>query len=375
MEALGQLTGGVAHNFNNLLGAIQANLELARLKSGDSKEVGAPIENAMSAVEHGASLTQYLLALSRKQALDPQPVDPADLLKKTRAGLEGILGKSIRVSVAFEDDSWACLADRVQLEGALLNLALNARDAMRRDGEVSIEAMNVVIDEEHVAEHPDAQIGDFLAIVVRDTGVGISEENLERVWEPFFTTKEMGQGTGLGLSTVYGFAKQSGGHAEIDSEIGVGTEVRLYLPKTTRSVRPLVVESLGDAPLGEGETLLLVEDDVRLRGLLAQILEGLNYRVLDAGEGSIALSILEENPEVRIILSDVMLVGGISGVELSKEIRERRPDVKVLLMSGFAAEELAKADHGWGELDLLTKPFTRQIVARRIRETLTSSQG
>jgi signal transduction histidine kinase/CheY-like chemotaxis protein len=370
MEALGQLTGGVAHDFNNLLGAIQANLEIASLRSEGSEELVDPIANAMNAVEHGASLTQYLLALARKQTLHPHPIDVSDLLKKTRDGLERVLGKSIQIEISVSDDTWVCLADRAQLEGALLNLALNARDAMHSEGTISIEAMNVVIDGENLAEHPDAKVGEYLAIAIRDTGVGVSPENLKRVWEPFYTTKNREQGTGLGLSTVYGFAKQSGGHAEISSEIGVGTEVRLYLPKADLLDRPAEAAASGEVPLGAGETMLLVEDDNRLRNLLAQILEGLNYSVLNAADGTSALAQLEEHPDVRIVLSDVMLIGGISGIELCEQIRERRPDIKILLMSGYAAEELAKAGLRSTGVELLPKPFTRQAVARKIRGAL-----
>jgi signal transduction histidine kinase len=371
MEALGQLTGGVAHDFNNLLSVIQANLELASLSADGSEQRTTPIANAMDAVTHGASLTQYLLALSRKQALDPQPIDVVELAKQTQDGLERTLGKSIEVKInARGDDTWNCLADRAQLEGALLNLALNSRDAMPDGGSVTIDVMNATLGEEHVATHSDVKIGEYLGIAVRDTGVGIPPENLSKVWEPFYTSKMRGEGTGLGLSTVYGFAKQSGGHVEIDSEIGVGTEVRLYLPRTKAPIRSVETAESEVAPLGAGETLLLVEDDTRLQDLLTQILKGLNYNVLNAPDGPAALSILDDAPEVHMVLSDVMLIGSISGVELVQEIRERRPEVKALLMSGFPAEEIEKAGHRFDEVDLLTKPFTRLAISRKIHSVL-----
>jgi signal transduction histidine kinase len=376
MEALGQLTGGVAHDFNNLLGVIQGNLELASLKAGNKEGRPTPsgrpdpISNAMDAVAQGASLTQYLLALSRKQALNPQPVDVVDLLLQTRNGLERTLGKAIKVRIKARNNPWTCLADRPQLESALLNLALNARDAMPEGGEVSFETINAILDEDYVASHPDVESGKYLMISVSDTGKGITKEHLKKVWDPFFTSKKKGEGTGLGLSTVYGFAKQSGGHVSIQSEVGVGTEVRLYLPKTDAPVRAAEAAAKGEAPLGNAETLLLVEDDDRLRGMLAQILEGLNYNVFTAASGSAALSILSENPATRLVLTDVMLVGGISGVDLEKEIRERELPVKVLLMSGYPAEELMKTGHHSQEVDLLPKPFTRLDVARKIRSVL-----
>jgi signal transduction histidine kinase len=372
MEALGQLTGGVAHDFNNLLSVIQANLELASLNSDGAEERNKQISNAMVAVEQGGSLTQYLLAMSRKQALKPQPIDIVDLLKHVRNGLERALGKSIKVKVSTQEGIWACLADHAQLESALLNLALNARDAMPGGGEVSISARNIAMNEQRVAEYPGVKVGDYLLIAVRDTGAGVPEADLSKVWEPFFTSKKTGEGTGLGLSTVYGFAKQSGGHVEIESELGIGAEVRIYLPRTDAPVRPVAAAEPESAPLGAGETLLLVEDDARLQGLLTQILEGLNYNVLKTADANAALSIIDANPAVEMVLSDVMLVGSVSGIELVREIHKRRPEVKALLMSGFAAEELQKAEGHNDEVELLTKPFTRTVVAYKIRAVLES---
>jgi len=372
---LGQLTGGVAHDFNNLLSVIQANLDLVGLSGDREEERAARLESAMSAVEHGASLTQYLLALSRKQALNPQPIDVGQLLTQTRSALERTLGKAIKVTINIPDDLWHCLSDRAQLESAVLNLALNARDAMSGGGEVRIDVLNAPVDAEYQAAHPDAKIGEYLMISVRDTGYGIPEDCIDKVWEPFFTTKRMGEATGLGLSTVYGFLKQSGGHVEINSEVGIGTEVRLYLPRSSTPARSVKVVDAEEAPMGAGEILLLVEDDAKLRELLTTLLDGLGYNVVNAADGPDALSIFDELPDVRLVLSDVMLTGGISGVELVKEIRARRPEVKVLLMSGYAAEEIERAGHRREEVELLTKPFTQIEFARKIRAALEESEA
>jgi CheY-like chemotaxis protein len=310
------------------------------------------------------------LALSHKQALRPESIDVGALLSGMQSLLERSLGERIRVDLSEDEPLLHCVADRAQLEGAVLNLAVNARDAMPDGGALSIHVCRVTLDEAYAANHPEAQPGEYIAISMRDTGTGISPGILDRVFEPFFTTKDVNEGTGLGLSMAYGFAKQSGGYVAIDSAVGQGTDVRIHLP--VAGAPPPALE--GDAGVGDyrgrGESVLVVEDDRAVRRLVVALLEELGYRVGMAGDGEEALAALESARSVDLLLSDVVLPGDLSGRELAREVGDRRPGVKVLLMSGYAGKILERE----GPLEpgevLLYKPFRKIELARRIRAVL-----
>jgi signal transduction histidine kinase/CheY-like chemotaxis protein len=370
MEALGHLTGGVAHDFNNLLAVIIGNLEIVEQHERLEPSLRGNLRDAADAADRGAALTQRLLALSRRQSLRPEPIEVGALLRGMRSLLERSLGEQIRVDLREDGPLPHCVADRAQLEGAVLNLAVNARDAMPDGGTLSIRVSHVTLDEVLVADPPEAQAGEFIAISMRDTGSGISDRILNRVFEPFFTTKDVNQGTGLGLSMVYGFAKQSGGHVTIDSAVGDGTEVRIYLP--VAAAPPPAPE--GDVEIGEfrgrGESVLVVEDDAAVRRLVVALLEELGYRVVSAGDGGEALAALESMQSIDLLLSDIVLPGGTSGRGLAREIGGRRHGVKVLLMSGYTGKLLEREEPLGSTEVVLYKPFRRIDLARRIRAVL-----
>ncbi|MBW2691532.1 MAG: response regulator [Deltaproteobacteria bacterium] len=370
MQALGHLTGGVAHDFNNLLAVILGNLELAERSDATQPAVRELLGEAIDAASRGATLTQRLLTLSRKQELRPESIDVFALLDDMRSLLERSLGEQVEVELGEKHAGLYCLADRSQLEGAILNLAINARDAMSDGGTLSIDAAWAPVDEAHAAEYAELLGDGCVAISVRDTGVGIPQNVLDRVFEPFFTTKDIGEGTGLGLSMVYGFAKQSGGHVEIDSADGAGTEVKLYLPRS--EALPRVREGGEDtgSHRGDGESVLVLEDEPALRRLVATHLENLGYAVVSVANGEEALSEIESMESIDLLLSDVMLPGGLSGREVATEMNRRRPEVKILLMSGYAKEILTDEDPlGSGDA-LLNKPFQLTELARKVREML-----
>ncbi len=370
MEALGQLTGGVAHDFNNLLGVILGNLELADQGEQVPPSVRELLEEAAEAAGRGASLTQRLLALSRKQSLNPEPIDVCALLDGMRALLERSLGERIEVKLGGARAGLNCLADRSQLEGAILNLAINARDAMPSGGTLCVEASRVAIDEICSAGQAELCADEYIAISVRDTGLGIPPDLVERVFEPFFTTKEIGEGTGLGLSMVYGFARQSGGHVEIKTAYGEGTRVCLYLPISEAPPDSGHTVACSTWHRGRGESVLVVEDEPALRRLVVAYLENLGYAVVSVANGEESLSVIESMDSIDLLLSDVMLPGDLSGREIAAAIKRRRPEVKVLLMSGYADEVLTREGSlRSGDL-LLHKPFQLNELARRVREVL-----
>ena len=366
MEAVGQLTGGIAHDFNNLLAVIQGNAELLEDHVGaDDPRVRAVIR----AAGRGADLTQRLLAFSRRQPLRPQSIDLAELTTGMSALLKRTLGETIEIVTDQSSDLWPVLADPGQVENALLNLAINARDAMPEGGKLTIECMNVCLDEAHVTQNPEAVVGDYVVMTVSDTGVGMAAEAREHAFEPFFTTKEVGEGSGLGLSMVYGFAIQSGGHATIYSEKGHGTTVKLYLPRAAQALRLRKKAPYGQAPSGRGELVLVVEDDSDVRTLAVRMLEGLGYRVVDAVEAESARAVLGHE-QVDLVLCDVVLPRGVSGLEFAETVQRHDPDIKIIFMSGYAAE----ATKGSGALGsgrvLLNKPFHRRELAKVLREAL-----
>ena len=366
MEAVGQLTGGVAHDFNNLLGTIMGNAELLEDRVGKADR---QVHAILRAADLGAELTQRLLAFSRRQVLSPQPLALDKLVDDTCELLARTLGDNIEVGVRAQDGLWPAMVDPGQVENALLNLAINARDAMADGGRLSIDMDNRSIDD-HDAAVMGLGPGDYVVLTVRDTGCGIAPSVLEQVFDPFFTTKDVGQGSGLGLSMVYGFAQQSGGHISIESEPGRGTTVRLLLPRATAVPASTEHADAADDADGRGETILILEDDRALRELAVAILRGLGYRVISAHNGEVARAILTQGGSVDLLLADVMLPGGLSGPALAEQAKILRPDIKILFMSGHAADALVKEGKLGNGVPIVQKPFRKAELARRVREAL-----
>jgi len=391
MEAVGQLTGGVAHDFNNILQIILGNLQIGSLMlardTADAHSIAGAdgvrdaIAKAQRAAQSAKQLVHRLLAFSRMQTLDPAVLDPNALIAGMSDMIRRTLGETIRVDTTLAADAWPAFADRNQLETALLNLVVNARDAMPRGGRLTIQTSNVTVGD---ASTDDIARGDYVIIAVRDTGVGIPPELVDKVFEPFFTTKETGKGSGLGLSMVYGFVKQSGGHVRIQSAPDAGTTVRLYLPRAAHAGVPAGIEALSAMPLPPatsihalararpGETVLLVEDNDDVRRFGVSALEGLGYRVLDAPDGHAALKLLDASPSpVHLLFTDVVLPGGMTGTDLAAAIRRRRPDIAVLYTSGYTRNPIHHASVT--DAGVLAKPYPLESLAMAIRRTMDRS--
>ena len=362
MEVVGQLTGGLAHDFNNLLMIIGGNLDLIRRRVTDDKIIQR-LDQVLGAVQRGAKLTQQLLAFSRTQSLSPQSICINNLLTEIEMLVHRAVGSNVTVTFDLAPDLWFCRADPNQLESALLNLAINARDAMPTGGTLSVTTRNVLLDGDAVTELGEIAPGRYATITLRDTGTGMPKDILARVFEPFFTTKEVGKGSGLGLSQVYGFARQSSGHITIQSKVGEGTAVRLYLPWTEPSPAAVSKEKGKTACPVEGlNKILIVEDNDELRELATQIVEGLGYTVCSASRGAEALAILAQDPKIDLLFTDVLMPGGMTGFELALEIRRTRPEIAILVTSGFPGNLLAGAQRPGG-FEIIPKPFTQVGLA------------
>ncbi len=370
-EALGQLTGGIAHDFNNLLAVICGNLDLMKDELEDNSDLAELLEDALSSAQSGAELTHRLLAFGRRQTLHPRVTDAGDLVMGMSRMLERTLGETIETRWLLSKDLWLVEVDRNQLETSLLNLAINARDAMAEGGVLTIETANTTFDHATAQAQDTAALGDAVVVSVTDTGIGMSPEIVEQAIQPFFTTKETGHGSGLGLSMVYGFVKQSGGHLEISSTIGQGTVVRLYLPRAKTDAR----EAAAPAPhpaatAGAGERILVVEDKADVRRLSARILTRLGYDVLEAADGKAALERLDAGPKVDLLFTDVVLPGGISGADLARRARARDPALKVLYTSGYANNAVLEDERLCDGVGLIKKPFAKEGLARIVRHVL-----
>ena len=379
MEAVGQLTGGVAHDFNNLLTVIVGNLDIAQryLESsteGQAERLRRVINNAMRGAQRATIITQRLLVFSRKQPLDPKPLSINALLEGLTDFLRRSLGETVALDIVAGDGLWQVKADPIQLEAAILNLAVNARDAMAEGGKLTIATSNSFLDEAYCRQHEELVAGEYVQIAVTDTGKGMSKDVLERVFEPFFTTKQVGQGTGLGLSQVSGFVKQSAGHIEIDSEPGEGTTVKIYLPRVPGEVRHEQTALTDAAPADVAQTILLVEDDHDVRAYVVEILRELHFRVLEAHDADSALGILDRNDvEVDLLLTDVVLPG-MNGRQLAEEVRLRQPGISVLFMSGYSRDAIVDQGRLEPGVEMMQKPLTQEILADRIRFALDSSR-
>jgi signal transduction histidine kinase len=371
MEAVGQLTGGVAHDFNNLLAVVMGNAELlARWAVDASEKHRRAIDAIVRASQRGAELTQRLLAFSRKQMLDPEIIDLGTRLPDINAMLRRTLGETIDLKNVLAGNLWRCLVDPGQLENASLNLAINARDAMPRGGRLTIETSNTVLDRDYVAAHSDLEPGEYVMVAVSDSGVGMSADTVEHAFDPFFTTKEIGKGTGLGLSMVFGFAKQSGGHVTIYSEPDVGTTVKLYLPRSIEASEEQKEEPSTLPPPTREEIVLVVEDDADARALTVTLVGSLGYEVLETANGPAALELLEQQPTVDILLTDVVLPHGLSGPEIAQRARKIVPGLKVLFMSGYAESAITHRGELEEGLVFLQKPFGLDDLANKLRTVL-----
>jgi PAS domain S-box-containing protein len=373
MEAVGKLTGGVAHDFNNLLQVIGGNLQLLQRDLVISERAQRRLETAVSAVERGARLAAHLLAFARQQPLDPRVLNPGRLVRDMDDLLRRALGEDIEIETLVSDGVWNIFVDPNQLENVILNLAINSRDAMEREGKLTIAGGNVLLDEHDALLHPDVVPGQYVVLAVSDTGSGMTPEVLERAFEPFFTTKPEGRGTGLGLSMVYGFIKQSGGHIKLDSEVGQGTTITLYFPRALQAEVPRT-ESVAGPVEGGTETLLVVEDDAAVRATVVELLTELGYRVLRATDGQSALAVIQSGLPVDLLFTDVVMPGPLSSLDLARQAKVLLPDLEVLFTSGYAENAIV---HG-GRLDpgvcLLSKPYRREELALKLRQLFHDRQ-
>ncbi|KWS22372.1 MULTISPECIES: hybrid sensor histidine kinase/response regulator [Pseudomonas] len=373
MEAVGQLTGGIAHDFNNLLTGITGSLELlkTRVSQGRFNELDRYLGAAQDASKRAASLTHRLLAFSRRQTLDPKPVDINRLVIGMEELIRRTVGPHITLEVVTSVGLWSTFIDAPQLENALLNLCINARDAMPRGGRITIETANRWIDERG-SQGRDLIPGQYLSLCVSDTGTGMSPEVINRVFDPFFTTKPLGQGTGLGLSMVYGFVRQSGGQVRIYSEPGQGTNMCLYLPRHYLGAPEEIeaADACGSAPAQTERTVMIVDDEPTIRMLVAEVLEDQGYIPIEAGEGASALKVLESDARIDLLVTDVGLPGGMNGRQLADAARIIRPDLKVLFITGYAENAIIGNGHLDPGMWVLTKPFTMEAFASRIYEMI-----
>jgi PAS domain S-box-containing protein len=371
MEAVGQLTGGVAHDFNNLLTVIIATLDA--LLTSVSDEIRPRLEMALQAADRGAGMIRQLLAFSRRQTLSPEPLNLSHVVSSALDMIKRVLGEQIEIELRFASDAWRPLADRAQIESALLNLAINARDAMPAGGKLTIEVANATLDEDYAARSADVSPGDYVVLAVSDTGVGMTPEVVEHAFEPFFTTKEAGKGSGLGLSMIFGFAKQTGGHVKIYSEAGHGTTVRLYLPRYVeegaRAPKAAAIGEIPPSPRG-GEAILVVEDDPHVRVVAVGLLRELGYHVLEATNAAEALALIENGAAIDLLFTDVVMPGQINGRQLAEAARRSRPRLSTLFTSGYA--DNAMVHHGRLDpgVNFLAKPYRGRDLAIKVRQAL-----
>jgi len=372
MEAVGQLTGGLAHDFNNMLTGITGGLDMARrrIAQGRTEEAASFMDMATSAAERAAALTHRLLAFSRRQTLDPQAVDVNSLVASVEDMLVRTLGEQVALALVLGEALWTARTDPHQLESAILNLAINARDAMPSGGQLTIETANVTIDWPQSVGPDQIDPGEYVLVSVSDTGVGMPPEIIAKVFDPFFTTKPIGQGTGLGLSMVYGFVHQSRGRVGVYSEPGIGTTVKLYFPRLAEAAEPTEARSgLRTAPRGAGERVLLVEDDPQVRTLVRSVLEDLGYKAMEAMDSQAALRILDGGTRINLLISDVGLPG-MNGRQLAEIARQTRPDLPVLFITGYAANAAERSSFLAPGMRMISKPFALDTLATTLREML-----
>jgi PAS domain S-box-containing protein len=374
LEAVGKLTGGVAHDFNNVLQIIAGNLQLLQMVFGDEGRAAKRVESALSAVERGSKLSSQLLAFARRQPLQPVAVNLRRMMDDMGDLLRQALGASIAIETSADDALWNTLVDPNQLENVILNLVFNARDAMDGTGKLTIELANAVLDEQRAAAHPDLTAGEYVVLAISDTGAGMTPEVMEQAFEPFFSTKAEGRGTGLGLSMAYGFVKQSGGHIQIESEVGKGTTLRIYLPRSRDAEQVMRADSEGTVS-GGTETILVAEDDAEVQATVVAMLTDLGYRVIKADDGESALDAARgaaaSGQAIDLLFTDVVMPGELRGPELAKAVREIMPGIKVLFTSGYTRNAMGAGGRLDPEINLLSKPYRQEQLARKIRQLLS----
>jgi PAS domain S-box-containing protein len=372
MEAVGQLTGGIAHDFNNMLTGIIGSLELMRrrIARGRTEDLDNLIELGVSSANRAASLTHRLLAFSRRQSLDSKPVEMNQLVRAMDELLQRSLNESILLHMNLAPALWVAEADPHQLESALLNLVINARDAMPSGGELTVSTRNQYLDETFTSAQPNLAVGDYVVLSVTDTGNGMPESIIRRAFDPFFTTKPIGQGTGLGLSMIYGFSKQSRGHVAIESCIGQGTTVQLYLPRLQGAqVEPEQAPTSPAAGASNGETVLIVEDDSAVRQLVCEVLGELGYRYIEAADASSAIPLIHSAQRIDLLISDVGLPG-MNGRQLAEIGRQLRPGLKVLFITGYAEHAAVRGGFLDAGMQMITKPFAFELLTAKVREMI-----
>jgi signal transduction histidine kinase/ActR/RegA family two-component response regulator len=378
LDAIGQLTGGVAHDFNNLLTGISGSLEIlqTRLARGQFTDVDRFISAAQGASKRAAALTHRLLAFSRRQTLDPKPTNANRLIEGMEDLVRRTVGPSIEVETVLAEDLWITLCDASQLESSVLNLCINARDAMPDGGKLTIETANTSLDGRAAREN-DMVAGQYVMVCVTDTGIGMAPEVIERAFDPFYTTKPMGQGTGLGLSMTYGFAKQSGGQVRIYSEVGKGTTMRIFLPQHAgEEDAESLPAQLTEAPRAQaGETVLIVDDDEAVRMLVTEVLQELGYGAIEAADGTSGLNVLQSNARIDLLITDVGLPGGMNGRQIADAARVRRPGLKVLFITGYAENAVVRNGYLEAGMQIMIKPFTMEALATRIQDVIASEHA
>jgi PAS domain S-box-containing protein len=376
MEAIGQLTGGIAHDFNNLLTGIIGSMRILerRLAAGRYDETQRFMDAAVTSAHRAAALTHRLLAFARRQPLNPKSINSNRLIRGMEDLLHRTLGERVALSTELQPSPWPIFVDESQLENALLNLAINARDAMPEGGNLTIATRNVTFSEASPDKPSEIEAGDFIEICVSDTGMGIAPEVISKVFEPFFTTKPLGKGTGLGLSMIYGFVRQSNGHVRIESIVGEGTRISLYLPRHGDSAVTDDIEPSHEMPEGAGETVLLVEDDPSVRLLVGEVLRELGYVCIEVSEGEAAVPMLASNIRLDLLITDLGLPG-LNGLQLAEVARQHRPELNILFMTGYA-EHTTSGTHGLGPgKDMVTKPFALDALALKIQEMIASTRS
>jgi nitrogen-specific signal transduction histidine kinase/CheY-like chemotaxis protein len=372
MEAIGQLTGGIAHDFNNLLAIIIGNLQLLQERVEANEKTGEFMADALWSAKRGAELTHRLLAFARRQPLYPEVLNLNKVIAGMTELLRRTLGANIQVREQLAADLWKALADKGGLERALVNLAVNARDAMWDGGVLTIETRSVVLDQDYAEQHEEVAPGEYTMLAVTDTGTGMSPETMKRIFEPFFTTKEVGKGSGLGLSMVYGFIKQSGGHVSVSSEVGRGTTVTLFLP---RAKAPAAIpeeppmDALGDTL--ENKIVLVVEDEARLRKVARKMLKKMGLQVAEADSMKEALQRIEQLQRVDILFTDLELPEGMVGAELAEEVRKLHPDIKIIYTTGYAKDTVLRNGQLRAEIPMISKPYSRSELARALKAVFT----
>ncbi|KIN72734.1 hybrid sensor histidine kinase/response regulator [Sulfitobacter guttiformis] len=369
LEAIGSLAGGIAHDFNNLLQVVMGNLQIAMRSMPENSTVQKRLDQAVTSVKRGATLASQLLSFARKQPLAPVVIRLNRLVEDTKEILHSAVGEGVDLETHFEDDLWNTSVDPNSMENALLNLAINARDAMEGQGKLTIHASNVLLDKAFMQLHPDVKVGEYIRLAVTDTGCGMSNETAERIFEPFFTTKANGHGTGLGLSMVYGFAKQSGGHMALDSKIGEGTTMYIYLPRTLESEQVLQ-PTIDHGLVGGSETILLVEDDDEVRETAFNLLTDLGYTVFQSCDAEQALNVLDDRDDIDLLFTDVVMPGKMNGHELAQQVQILRSDIPVLFTSGFVQDAVVREGRLVEGIQLIGKPYTQVELAQKVRNVL-----